>query len=174
MAAPTGLTARAMPSPTPASQEDGEALALARVCEHHDRLARRLDLLVDALITAVVDDDRVRMEIARSEIVNYLLRELLPHADAEEDSVYPAARTIPWAMAITDELAHEHVVLNQLTQRLEDERHPVRSATTAESLRVMFRHHVTSENTVVLPLVAATPGLSLASLVSALHELTGH
>ena len=60
------------------------------------------------------------------------------------------------------------------TLRLEEEDSPVRAAIAAESLRVMFRHHVTSENTVVLPLVAATPGVSLALLAETLHEIAGH
>jgi iron-sulfur cluster repair protein YtfE (RIC family) len=159
---------------TPESLPADEAAALEQVCAHHERLVRQLDEHVGTLITAVVEGDNERIRTTRAAVVDYLIGELLPHADAEEDSVYPAARTIPWARAMTDELAHEHVLLNQLTQRLDTEPHPVRAATTAEALRVMFRHHVTSENTVVLPLVAAAPGLSLANLVAALHELGGH
>lgn len=163
-----------MPTPTPEPLAPLEARALSRICAHHERLVRRLDALVEVLITAVEDGDRIRMESERSAVVTYLVRELLPHADAEEGSVYPAARTIPWVRSLTDELAHEHVLLNQLTLRLEEEDSPVRAAIAAESLRVMFRHHVTSENTVVLPLVAATPGVSLALLAETLHELAGH
>lgn len=162
-----------MPTTASGSPPADEATALRQVCAHHERLFRRLDALVEELITAVVDADDERTRAARGNVVDYLISDLLPHADAEEDSVYPAARTIPWARAMIDELAHEHVLLNQLTQHLTSEDNPVRAATTAESLRVMFRHHITSENTVVLPLVAAAPGLSLANLVATLHALSG-
>ena len=50
---------------------------------------------------------------------------------------------------------------------------PVRAAATGYALQVLFEAHLTKENDLVLPVVAADPAVSLAEILAGMHELLG-
>lgn len=154
-----------------------DAAAVDAVERHHEELASRLSGLVTALVTAAgrvdvgglgpFDDDR-------GELVRFCDEELLPHAMAEEGTLYPAAATFDRAAMLVEAMIAEHRVIKSLVDQLGTLEDPVRTAGVAIALQVLFETHLTKENDYLLPLVAADPGISLARILSGMHELLGH
>lgn len=66
----------------------------------------------------------------------------------------------------------EHQVIVALVEELRGAR-GVAAAVAAGAIQRIFALHLDKENRLLMPFVAASPGLSLAEAVSGLHELVG-
>lgn len=148
-----------------------EAAAVAAVEEHHAHLAGALDLHVEALLAAAARGDAADRE--RRELVAWCTRELVPHALAEEKALYPAAHGKPEARLLVDAMLDEHRTITGLVAEVAAASEPTRAAAAAQALRVLFATHLTKENTLILPLLAAAPDVDLADLLAGMHELLG-
>jgi uncharacterized protein (DUF2249 family) len=154
-----------------------EADAVRAVVAHHAELAGGLSANVESLLAAVgaiAGTGEAGVEQARDRLVAFCLGELLPHAAAEEGSLYPAAIADPRARLLVEAMVAEHRVLEALVGQVRTVKGPVRVAGSAYALRVMFEAHLAKENHVLLPLLAADPELSLASILTGMRELLGH
>lgn len=152
-----------------------DAAAVAAMLAHHGELARSLDLLVSAIIDAVADAvPAVELETRRTGLAEFCTSDLLPHAQAEEQALYPTARANPGAKLLVDTMINEHRSLEQLVNLVRDEPVPVRLAAAAYTLQYLFGLHLLKENDVILPMLAADPVVSLAGLLDGMHELLGH
>ncbi|HEX2806100.1 MAG TPA: DUF2249 domain-containing protein [Kineosporiaceae bacterium] len=154
-----------------------DAAAVRAVESHHAQLAGALSARVDALLDAVgsVAGSGARgVEQARERLVGFCIGELLPHAAAEEGSLYPAASTDERARLLVEAMVAEHRVLEALVEQVATIDGPVRIAAAANALRVLFDVHLAKENELILPLVAAAPHLSLSTILAGMHELLGH
>ena len=96
---------------------------------------------------------------------------LLPHALAEERSIYPAAATDARTRLLIEAMTAEHRTIAELVEVVRYAVHPVRAAAAAEGVRVLFETHLAKEDSIVYPLVAAVPGLSLENLLVGMHEM---
>jgi uncharacterized protein (DUF2249 family)/iron-sulfur cluster repair protein YtfE (RIC family) len=144
-----------------------DAAAAAAVEQHHAQLSGALALKVEAVVTAV--DWRV----AQHELVAWCRRELVPHALAEEQALYPAAHGKPEARLLIDGMLAEHAVLTGLVSEVAAADSDIRAAAAATALRVLFDSHLQKENELVLPLLVADPEVSVAALLEGMHELLG-
>lgn len=152
-----------------------DAAAVAAMLAHHGELAQNLDLLVAAIIEAVADAaGGAEIEARRTELVEFCTHDLLPHAQAEEQALYPTARANSAAKLLVDTMIDEHRSLEQLVNLVRDEPVPVRLAAAAYALQYLFGLHVAKENDVILPILASDPDVSLAGLLHGMHELLGH
>ena len=154
----------------------GDAAAVQAVQRHHAGLAGALSAHVGALLTAVggVAGSGVdAVEQARGPLVAFCTDELLPHAAAEESSLYPAAATDERARLLVEAMVTEHRVLEGLVEEVRTAQGPVHLAAAGYALRVLFEVHLAKENDLVLPLVAADPDVSLAQILAGMHELLG-
>ncbi len=152
-----------------------DAAAVDAVERHHAELSGRLSAHVAALLGAAADPyDGGVAGPARARLVAFLTDELLPHAAAEEQTLYPAAAADDRARLLVDGMVAEHRVLEGLVADLRDATDPVRAAATARSLQVLFEAHLSKENDLLLPTVAANPDVSLASVLAGMHEILGH
>src|SRR5690606_32863628 len=81
----------------PMSQPDtaAEQRAAAAVVRHHAQLAEALDGHAARLLDATERADTPQVWQHRQELVTWLGTELLPHARAEEATLYPAAAAQP-------------------------------------------------------------------------------
>lgn len=149
-----------------------DAAAVAAVERHHAELSGRLTVLVDGLLNAAVSAGGV--DVARGRLANFLADELLPHAEAEETSLYPAAATAERARLLVDGMVAEHRVLERLAGEVSETAEPVRVAAAARALQVLVEAHLAKENELLLPEVAANPAVSLAAVLSGMHEILGH
>lgn len=142
--------------------EDATALAAAE--EHHAQLAGELAGRVAMLLTTA-ERDAGAAEKIRAGLVAFCERELLPHASAEETTLYPAARHLPDSRLLIESLVAEHSCLMSLVDALRAAPTPFGAATEARALQVLFEEHVAKENGLVLPLLAVAPDIRLAVLL---------
>lgn len=152
-------------------ENDNESV-VAAVRRHHSQLARGLAGRVDAVLDAV-DTLSPAVDAARTELARYSKEELLPHAAAEEDSLYRAGAGLPTSELLVAAMTAEHVSLRGLVDDVVEARSSARLAAAAGALRSLFEAHLAKENDSLLPALVAA-GEDLGALVSDLHHLLGH
>jgi uncharacterized protein (DUF2249 family)/iron-sulfur cluster repair protein YtfE (RIC family) len=143
-----------------------DAAAAEAVVQHHAVMAGALAGLAERVVTASGNEAAAQ---ARDELVHWSVTELLPHARAEEEALYPLAAAE--GRLLVESMLGEHEVIEGLVEQLRSADTPMRAAATANALRVIFESHLTKENELILPLVAQTPGVSLADALRGMHEL---
>lgn len=153
------------------SSTAADAEAVDNIKNHHAQLAGSLDTLAESVLSAA--DRGTEIDLAWSALVEFLTDELLPHAAAEEDRLYPAAARTERARPLIESMIAAHRVIATLVERIRRERSPVRAAAEVEALRVVFNAHLEDENERILPIVAADPEVSLAEVTEGMHELLG-
>jgi uncharacterized protein (DUF2249 family) len=147
---------------------EADATAASQIEAHHAELLGNLALRVEALVSATAQG--ADSTGARADLVAWAERELVPHALAEEGELYPAARATREGRLVVDALIAEHAVLTGLVAELRTATDAVRAAAAAKALLTMFDSHQQHENAQVLPLLVATPDVSLATLLEGMHE----
>lgn len=167
-------------NPTPVNltvaSDAADAAAVDAVEAHHAQLAGQLAALVETLLAAAsnADSNTVAAEVAQRRLVEFCATELMPHAEAEERALYPAAAQDTRAKLLVESMIAEHRMLRLLVDEVAATTRPVVAAALAMSLRVLFDVHLAKENELILPLVAADPQVSLARILDGMHELLGH
>jgi uncharacterized protein (DUF2249 family) len=161
-----------MSQPTAAGTAEDRAAAQA-VRRHHAQLAQGVDERTESLLALVEGDSPLRTEQARQELLSYLREDLLPHARAEEATLYPAAAARPDGGPLVAGMIDEHHAITALVDELAGAGSPVRAAAGGRALAALFATHLAKENDLVLPLLLAAPGVSLAELLGGMHELLG-
>ncbi|HEU4539713.1 MAG TPA: DUF2249 domain-containing protein [Jiangellaceae bacterium] len=153
------------------SPEDADAVDAVK--RHHAELSRQLSACVDAMLDVVAEPDGTAVEPARARLLGFLTDELLPHAAAEEASLYPAAATDARARLLIDGMLAEHRVIQSLVTEIADAAEPVRAAAAARAVQVLFDAHLAKENDLVVPVVAASGDTSLAAVLAGMHDILG-
>jgi len=135
-------------------------------------MAGALAARVDALVSGACGGG-LAADDARRSLVTWCEDELVPHALAEEQAMYPAARATLEGRLLVDGMLAEHQVITGLVAKVKGTHDPVRAAAAAYALRVSFDSHLAKENDLVLPLLLGTPGVSVAALLGGMHQLLG-
>jgi uncharacterized protein (DUF2249 family)/iron-sulfur cluster repair protein YtfE (RIC family) len=154
------------------SAEDSRAVEA--VVAHHTEMNGTLGLLVEALVQAAESNDAPGATTAHRRLVEWTRSDLLPHAQAEEEAMYPHAHRDPQARLLVDAMIAEHHVIGGLVDTLDAAASPVRAAALGRALQVLFDAHMTKENEQILPLLAQSSGVSLAGVLDGMHDLLGH
>jgi uncharacterized protein (DUF2249 family) len=110
---------------------------------------------------------------ARDRLVDWARESLVPHALAEERSLYPAARGMAEGRLLVDAMLAEHVAIVAVVNEVERATTPVGAAASGRALQALFAVHLAKENDQLLPLLATSPEHSLADLLAGMHELLG-
>jgi len=150
-----------------------DAQAVEAVKNHHAQLAGALAVRVEALVQAAARGDLPGAGAASDALVRWCDAELIPHALAEEQAMYPRAQQDPRAQLLVDAMLAEHRDLVALVEALRQPSGPVRAAANAQALRSLFASHLVKENEQILPLLAEPPEVSLAVILEGMHELLG-
>ena len=142
---------------------------IAAIRAHHDELAEDLDTRV----TRVIDGARLGVVAqAQQELVRWCNAELLPHARAEEPTIYQAGQAlVPTALLVRAMLA-EHRSIQSAIAALTTATDPLEIVQAAITVRAVFRVHLTKENDLLLPALDEA-GLDLAPLLDGMHDLVG-
>ncbi|MBX6357618.1 MAG: hemerythrin domain-containing protein, partial [Micromonosporaceae bacterium] len=156
-----------------ASQVTANALTARAVVSHHAELSEGLTKRVEALVREVDSQYLLKAEAARQDLLSYLRREILPHAQAEEAALYPPAAALPDGRLLVEGMVNEHRSLSDLVAELANAGSLIRAAATARALAALFAVHLAKENDLVLPLLVATPEVSLTQILSGMHEVLG-
>ncbi|KWX04263.1 hypothetical protein TH66_09870 [Carbonactinospora thermoautotrophica] len=144
---------------------------MAAIRAHHAQLARTL---VDRTVT--VQDSVDRLTVARdgqrAALVSFCEQELLPHAAAEEETLYRAAADLPETRLLARAMIAQHGQLREAVSGLAQARTPAEIAGHTAALRVMFLTHLDAENDLLLPALVDA-GVDVASLLEGMHEILG-
>lgn len=137
------------------------------VVHHHAVLRRGLERRVGTLCDAV--ENGVPHEQALMVLCKYLTEEVLPHAEAEERTLYLAATADTRGSDLVRTLADEHSELAYLVDRLRSGVDGSDATTMAEWIATLFASHAAKENDLLLPLLSSSEP-SLATLLSDTHR----
>ncbi len=144
--------------------------AYEAMLRHHATLLEEVHARAAALRRAV--SGGFSFEPAVAELVAYMSDEVLPHALAEEKTIYQTAAARPELAATVATMIAEHgrlaAVLDQLSSAEEREK----AAATAGALAELFAAHVTKENDVLLPALVSDEKVNLGELLGEMHRLT--
>ena len=151
--------------PTPAPLE-----AAAAIRAHHVELAGGLLDRVAALRATAREG--APFEAPRNRVVAYLDAEIVPHAAAEERTLYPAADAGPAALLV-DAMRAEHRDLLGRVAELRDAPDAIAAVSDASAIAALFASHLGKENDRLIPALLAMPEVSLGDLLAGMHELVG-
>lgn len=156
------------------ASNEADAHAAEAVKQHHAALAGALSLRTEVLLTAASQRDPAAAEQGRLDLVDWCERELVPHALAEEQAIYPAAQATIEGRLLVEAMLGEHDVITGLLREVADSADVLRAAASAAALRAVFDSHLTKESDLLVPLLVTTPGLSVAALLDGMQQLLGH
>lgn len=151
----------------PAGAEDAAGSILA----HHAELTRELGDRTRSVLDAVRDAGDT--DAARQRLVAFLDEELMPHAAAEERTLYAAARAVPDGRLLVEAMIEEHRVLADRLSALREQREPLGLSTTAAQIEILFAVHLYKENELLLPLLLDAQA-DLRALLHDTHHLLSH
>lgn len=103
--------------------------AAEAVEQHHVKMTAALATNVEALVSAAADGRPV--DETREDLIGWCRRELVPHALAEEGSLYAAAQELPESRLLVEAMTAEHAVIPSLLDRLGDGLDAVRTVASA-------------------------------------------
>lgn len=149
---------------------DTEAYTAMRA--HHRMLGEELAERADAVSGAVAAGRPHGTAVAG--LIGYLAGEVLPHAAAEENSIYPAAVAHADMAGLVGEMIAEHVTLSVLGAGLAALTDGAAAAEQAQQIAGLFAAHAARENDVLLPALLASESVDLAALLERMHGSAGH
>ena len=144
--------------------------AAAAIRAHHAELHDGLRTRVIALVATVRSGTDHRPAVG--DVLDFLDRELLPHAAAEERTLYRAADTGPSALLVEAMLAEHRDIVGRVAG-LRDSHDGLEAATAATAILALFESHLAKENDRLIPALLARPDVSLGDLLAGMHELVG-
>jgi uncharacterized protein (DUF2249 family) len=145
----------------------GRPVEIEQMLAHHEQLGAQLRRRVDALATAVAAVADFGRE--RADLHGFLAGEVVPHALAEEDSVYSAGAHHDTLQPLVAGMTMEHETLVALAARIATETAGVAVASAAAAFLALFEVHVRKENDLLLPGLLAN-GAEPAQLLASMHS----
>ena len=147
---------------------EGTSEQTRQIMHHHAVLRRGLERRTGTLCEAV--ESGAPFERPLTVLRDYIAREILPHANAEERTLYRAAATQARGSELVSALIAEHQALTYLAGRLQPGADGHDAATAAERIATLFAGHVAKENDLLLPALTGS-GADLAALLADMHQL---
>ena len=155
------------------ASSEADLRAVEAIKEHHAAMAGALGVRVSAVQQAVRSGQDVTT--SRDAVVAWSRDELLPHAAAEEQTIYAAAAVRPEGRLLVEALVADHRLIARLVDRLAAAADTITAVGAASSLESLFLAHMAKENEQVLPFLAADTSVSVSDLLGGMHhELGGH
>ncbi|TDB97523.1 DUF2249 domain-containing protein [Actinomadura sp. 7K534] len=140
------------------------------ILDHHERLGRTM---ADHVLTiARAADQLAAPHERRDRLVAFCAEEVVPHAEAEEKTLYRAAEDLPDARLLLRAMLREHTVLKERLAELEAARTPGETIAAASALSALFASHLHKENELLLPALVDA-GVDLGALLAGMHEILG-
>lgn len=165
----TGAVARPTQTASASSVMTNDAVIDA-IRAHHAQLADQLRVRTDAVLAAARNGD---CTTAAEQLHDWYRDVLIPHAVAEEQSLYSPAAELDSIRLLVDGMLAEHRFLVGQVADLARAAGPVDVAATAAAARAVFTVHLGKENDLLLPALDRA-GADLATLLDGMHEILGH
>ncbi|XRQ12098.1 DUF2249 domain-containing protein [Actinomadura welshii] len=155
-----------MTTSTASPQQD----TVQAILDHHGRLGRTM---ADHAVTiARAADQLAAPHERRDRLVAFCVGEVVPHAEAEEATLYRAAEDLPETRALLRAMIREHALLKERVSELEAARTPGETVAAASALNALFQSHLDKENDLLLPALVDA-GIDLGALLAGMHEILG-
>ena len=136
---------------------------------HHAAMAEEFQARTQALAAAQAD-----WTSARDRVVEYLIDDVLPHAQAEESTIYRTALTEVTLSTLVQSMIWEHIVIGELAQALKDSHKRDDALMIAGQAAKLFWVHAEKENRYIIAALEPRADIDLDSILSAMREsLTG-
>ncbi|TDC69576.1 DUF2249 domain-containing protein [Actinomadura sp. GC306] len=140
------------------------------ILDHHGRLARTM---ADHVVTISRAADQLAAPHERRErLVAFCVEEVVPHAEAEEQTLYRAAEELPETRALLRAMLREHTVLKDRVAELRAARTPGETVAAASALNALFESHLYKENELLIPALVDA-GVDLGALLAGMHDILG-
>jgi uncharacterized protein (DUF2249 family) len=147
-----------------------QSQTLDAILGHHAQLSEAV-----AVRSAAVVDAAERLADAtphRDAFVELLREEVLPHAVAEEQTLYDVGAKLATSRLLVASMVAEHRRLQALIDQLAAARTPVGMAAMSLAVRVLFDAHLAKENDQLLPALVLER-VDLAGLLDGMHQILG-
>lgn len=144
---------------------------------HHALLGEQVGQRVRAVQKAVDEADTgvagdAGYELAVAELVAFLGDEVLPHAAAEEQSIYRAAAARAELAGVVGQMLDEHQRLLALTEALASTKTPGAATAASGEISELFDVHVNKENDLLLPPLFADEDVDVVGLLGQMQRLS--
>jgi len=136
---------------------------------HHERMERELDELVRRIKAGAARGDA---GAAGRALDAWCREDLVPHAAAEERTLYAAAAELPPAALLIEAMVADHRAIEATVAGLAGAADPLELLALGAALQAQFRVHLAKENDQVLPALDAA-GVDLGPLLEGMEELVG-
>lgn len=148
--------------------------AAAAVVEHNALTLRTLAAHVESLVTAVsARGSSAATRPALDRLVDWCREQLVPHARAEETTLYRPVAATEKGVLLIDGMLEEHRTIYRIVDDLTHVGDPVRAVALAGALEAVVAGHLAKENEQLLPLLVRSPYISLAEALDGLEQLFG-
>jgi uncharacterized protein (DUF2249 family) len=138
---------------------------------HHKTLGEQLTGRADAVSGAAAAGRPHGAAVAS--LIAYLAEEILPHAAAEEKTIYPAAADHAGLAGVVGQMTAEHRTLSAASTRLAALADGAAAAQQAQQIAGLFAAHAAKENDLLLPALLASHSVDLAALLGQMHASAG-
>lgn len=138
---------------------------------HHRALGEQLAERAEVVSNAVAAGRPYAAAIGG--FIAYLAGEVLPHAEAEEKTIYPLAASHAELVRMVGEMSAEHATLSAAGGRLAVLTDGGAAAGQARQIADMFAAHAAKENDVLLPALLGDATVDLVALLAQIHHRTG-
>lgn len=155
------------------ASSEQDAQAAQAVKDHHAELAGALDRHIERMLNTAIGGDENAAQKARTQLIHWCESELIPHALAEEGTMYPVAHENASATLLIDAMIADHREILALIEEIRVANTPVLAGAKAKALGALFDSHLAKENEQILPLLAGSRDVSLAGILDGMHELLG-
>ena len=145
---------------------DENSQAVERIRAHHAALLGGLRSRSEALLAAAAGD---AAHEPRTDMLLYMKEEIVPHAEAEEETIYRRGLELRDLVPLLQAMIAEHARLRSLTAELEAALAPVRAASLGFAITELFALHADKENDLLLPRLAGEPGVKVHDLLGEMH-----
>jgi uncharacterized protein YeaO (DUF488 family) len=135
---------------------------------HHRELGEQLTQRARAVSHAVAAGRPCAAAIGG--FVAYLAGEVLPHAAAEERTIYPLAAAHAELAGLVEQMSAEHATLSAAGPRLAVLTDCRVAAGQARQIADLFAAHTTRENDVLLPALLTDTSVDLVALLGDIHH----
>jgi uncharacterized protein (DUF2249 family) len=146
--------------------------AYEKMVAHHRALGTELTKRADA-VSGEVSAGRPH-GAAVAGVIAYLAEEVLPHALAEERTLYPAAVAHAGLAGLVEEMIADHVTLSAGSTRLATLGEGPAAAEQAARIAGLFAAHAARENDVLLPALLTSRSVDLGELLDQMHSVPNH
>jgi hemerythrin-like domain-containing protein len=151
-----------------------DAETAAAMTDHNAATLQALKAHAEALVTVVsARGTRGVTQHAVDRLVDWCRAELVPHAVAEESTLYRPVAESDAGSLLVEGMLEEHRTIYRLVDELEQATDPVRAVATVGALEAVVSAHLAKEDDELLPLLVHSPYIALADALQGLEELVG-